>query len=300
RPDGAAWPLAEILREAERRAPAPGAPVSVCVMSNHVHLNTTSLRWVARHAGLTNVGLGCQEGEIPEFADFALVKTVDPGPFLSELTLRHLADAAKGTGPFSAVFEEKTRWDLPDGSHAILYAPRERLPFLTKAKTWASLRVKSATLEGVRITPSGPGAYELSVATMTLDKLAAPVRGLRARLEGARIIELSGRPAILRLDKLDIRQGALTWAELSAALTKRAKAPVSVGTEGGALTARIGTGLLSASARFEVAASGSSVSLRTRILRFKRTLTRRPPWQPFDVTLADLVLDDDGPRLGAP
>lgn len=300
RPDGAAWPLVEILQEARRRAPAPGAPVSVCVMSNHVHLNTTSLRWVARHAGLTDVGLGCQEGDIPEFADFALLKTVDPGPFLSEVTLRHLADAAKGTGPFSAVFEEKTRWDLPDGSHAVLYAPRERLPFLTKARTWPSLRVKSATLEGVRIAPAGPGAYELSVATMTLDKLAAPVRGLRARLEGARIIELSGRPAILRLDRLDLQKGALTWAELSAALTKRAKAPVLVGTAGGALTARIGEGFLSASVRIAVTASGSKVGLRTGVLRLERALTRRAPWQPFDITLADLVLADVGPRLGAP
>ncbi|MBI4423543.1 MAG: hypothetical protein HY554_07445 [Elusimicrobia bacterium] len=309
------WQEAHILAEVEARR-EPSRPVStLCVLANHRNLNPTSLGWMARHKGLGAIAFGGHQTELPEFAEFVLAKTGDPGPFLSDVTLTILREAganagARAAGLFAKAFREVRRWPLPDGSEAVLFEVRPDLGAPAGPRRFSSLRVRGALLEGVTLLPRGGGSYDVTAATITLGKLPAPVRGVRARLEGARILESGGRAYVLGVDRLEVSSASVAWEDLAKALSQRSGTLVRVSAEGALITLGAGLGPIPVSVSFAPSASDAGLLVRLRRARlglpvpfadrlwWSRSFSPRPPYQPYALVLAPFEIDARGLRIG--
>jgi hypothetical protein len=303
RPDGADWHNDDILAAVRERA--GGRPVGVCVLPNHEWLNTTSLIWQARRAGLDSVSLGCQLSEIPEWSDFVVVKTGNPGAYLSESNLALTASTADPKSLFSKVFAEARRWDLPDGSQAVLFAQRPNLPAPSKPLRWDELKIRAATLHHAALTPLGKGAYDLNVSSITFERLDSPLQDVWVRLDDARLYAAGPRVYILGVRKMAFKKGRLKLADLAAGLSKRAKLPIEIAEKDGALFVGARSGIFTARAglKFDVDAgrvAGNVASLRllglpipgAGLARFERTLSPKPPYQPYDLKLGRTRIAD--------
>jgi hypothetical protein len=307
RPDPSVWPVDEILAETEARR--GGRTVSLCLLANHMALNNTTFSYAARRRGLDRVYLGGIQNEIPEWADFVLVKTGDPGPFIADSTRSILASARDPRSLFSDVFRPARRWPLPDGSEAVLYEQRPDLRWLSGTRRYPALPVRSGVLRGVTLKSSGPGRYEVSADSLELEKLSAPVRGIRVELSGARLIERDGKIHILGLERLRLLSARQDGRELSLALTRRSGIPVALEFEGGQVraTARLaGLPVLRATILLTAQSADIAVKLNSAAffgiplprLSIHRSLEARPPWQPYSLELAPLLLTREGPRIG--
>jgi hypothetical protein len=309
RPEPEDWRSRDIL-EALREFRRPEGPTMLCVLANHARLNATSLTWLARRARIEGLSVGCVESEIPEWADLVLLKTGDPGVFLADKTRAILARAASGQGLFHKAFREARRWPLPDGSEAVLYEVRRDVPLLKRAIRLGELRIRSSRLQGVRLRPTGPESYEAEAETLTLSKISAPVRGLRASLEGARILEDHGRLYVLGMDRVRIMSAEVDWEDLSKALSERSGLPMSVALEEGEVSLGVRLGPLPMSVSLSVAVEGPSLDVRLRRARLagvplpvgglglRRSLEADPPKQPYGLELAGLRLQQSGLRVG--
>lgn len=308
-PQPADWHAEDILRAAEKRRRGPFAVLSV--LTNHRDLNATSLTWLARH-GHTALYMGGYESEIPEWADFVVVKTAQTGQFLSDTTQAILSRERAGGGLFHKVYREAESWPLPDGSRAILYEHRPAVALIAAPRSFAELRVKNTRLIGVKLRPAGPGAYDLSVERVELSKLASPIRDVRVRLEGARLIEDQGRVYVLSVEKVRLLRASKDRGELGAALTARSGLPIELSVTDGLLTARTRlAGLtLSISLRAAVQAGGLDLELRglrlagrtlpfTDGIRLRYALSPRPPYQPYFLELEPLIFSPRGLSIGA-
>ena len=305
------WHAQDILGEVEARRDKARPVASLCLLANQPGINSDTYGWLLRHQGLSHITIGCEQSQIPEWADFVLAKSGSAGSFMSESTLAIARDALGGAGLFPRAFQEARRWPLPDGSQAVLFAARRDLPVLTGTRRWPSLPVKSARLEDVRLAWRGGASYEVSIATLTLSKLAAPVRGVRLRLDGARLLEQDGRVYILALGTVTLESARWRFDEISQALSRRSGLPVALGEEQGALSARLGRGLLSAEAALRLDREGDSLVVRLRRARllglpvpgagrfsWRRGLAPRGPYQPYAIELKPVRLDARELRVG--
>jgi hypothetical protein len=302
RPNPSYWPLEDILREADSRRD-PCRPASIALLANHRNMNANNLGWLARHAGLNGVFPGGVEAEIPEWSDFVLLKTGDdPGSFLADSTLRLTRQALNGEKPFSLFFREARRWPLPDGSEAVLYESNPSAPLLRSPVSIAKARVRSATLEGIRISPTGKEAFEVSVSTIVLDKLQVPVRNVRARAAGARLAFLDGKVRVLSLRRLSLDAAELRWDELSDGLSRRARLPVRVEPEGSGLRVSARLGFLTLRAGIEVSQGPGRLRLKSRALGFlswESALRAKPPYQPYDLDVGPLLFEPRALRISS-
>lgn len=309
-PEPAEWHSEDILRSVESRRRGPFAVLSI--LSNHRHLNATALTWLARQHGLSALFMGGHQSEIPEWADFIVVKTAEPGPFLSDATRAILNRERAGGGLFHKVYREAESWPLPDGSRAILYEPRPEVALITVPRTFAELRVKGTRLFDVDLRPSGPEAYDLSIARVELSKLASPIRDVRVRLEGARLIEDSGSVYVLGVKKVRLLRARNSGSELGSALTARSGLPIGLDVQDGLLTAsaKLAGLTLSISLRAAVRAGGLDLELRglrltglrlpfTDGIRLRYDLSPRPPFQPYALELEPLIFSPQGISIGA-
>lgn len=303
-PATAKWPTEDMLAEVEARRAARGAggSASLCVLANHESLNSTTLRWLARHRGWDRISIGCTESAIPEWADFVLVKTKDPGYYLGDQTLAILRDVNDPRSLFRRAFVEDRAWDLPDGSRAILYEPRHGLPAPSGTTRLASFRVRSALFENAVLRPSGrPGDYDLSAEKVTLVSLGdAPITGVKARLEGARLLTAGKQAYIIGISTVSLLSLDLAAPALAQALSRRTKLAWTVTAEDGALTASTRLGPLPVRLVASVRPTADGLEARVRELRlFGLPLVRdralavplaaRPPNQPYALKLAPIT-----------
>ncbi len=300
------WPIDEILNEAHGRGPA-----TVCVLANHESLNTTSLRWLARHAGLGGLSFGCSQSSIPEWADLVLVKTKSPGYYLSERSHAIIADSARPGSPFSAAFRERRRWDLPDGSQAVLFEQRPREAGPRRAVRLAAMDIRSARLSGVVLEPAGGRDYVLSVSTLTMSKFPAPVRDIRLRLEGARLFADQGTVRVLGVSAVRVLSADLGLEEAAHALSLRTGLPWQVTASGGVLAASTRLGWVAARVELVLIQTEDSLLARIRrlslagipipgagLLRYRVSLAAKPPAQPYALRLGAVHLDAGRIQIG--
>lgn len=309
RPDPSQWPAEEMLSEVESRR--KGKPASVCLLVNSSFLNSTTMSYLARRRALGGIYFGGHQTEIPEWADFVLLKTDNPGAFVSDTTQRILADERDPKSFFHAVFRLARSWPLPDGSEGRLYEQRPDLKLVTTARRFPSMEVRGSTLRGVTIKPLGPGRFLVSVDTLELHKLPAPIRGLKAELSGARLLERGGRVYVLGLDKLKLVSARQSPKELSEALSRRAGLPLSIEAQGADLRAAGRVLGIALEAVVSPRAEGSEVSVSLVSLRvggFKlplpafrltRSLTPNFPYQPYALELTGLKLTPEEFAFGA-
>ncbi len=309
-PSSADWHCEDILRAAENRRRGPFAAISL--VANHRYLNGTSLPWLARHMGLARLYMGGHQTEIPEWADFVVFKTADIGPFLSAATLA-IADRERASGGlFHRVYREVESWPLPDGSRAILYELRPEVALISKPRSFAEISVRNARLVGVKLRPTGPGAYDLSVERIVLSKLSSPIRDVRVHLEGARLVEDGGRVYVLSIDKVRVMHASISSGELASALTARSGLPIGLGTADDLLTvqSKLAGLTLSIGLRAAVRAGGLDLELRgvrlaglrlpfTNDIRLRYELTPRRPYQPYALELEPLIFSSQGVSIGA-
>jgi hypothetical protein len=304
------WHEDDILREVSLRRDRSRPLSNLCLLANHRDINSDTYGWLLRHRGIPDVSVGCEQSDIPEWTDFVLAKSGSPGEFLSDRTLRLNQDALGGAELFSRAFGEAKRWPLPDGSEAVLFEARRDLAPIKGARRFSAMQIRSARLEDIRLAWQGGSAYEVSVATITLAKLAAPVRGVRLRLEGARLIEDAGRIYVLSLGTVTLAAAQLRWDELSRALSQRSRMPLSIGCEDGAVVARLGRGRAAIEAALRPSIDGDALDLRlerllvlgvplpgVRHVAWRRSLAPRKPYQPYALRLKPLRLDAQGLRF---
>lgn len=309
RPDPAEWPAEEILSEVESRR--KGKPASVCLLVNSLQLNSTTLSYLARRRALAGVYFGGHQTEIPEWADYVLLKTGSPGAFVSDTTQRILADERDPKSFFNAVFRVARRWQLPDGSEGRLYEQRPDLKLVTGARRFPSMEVRGSTLRNVAIKPLGPGRFLVSADTLELHKLPAPIRGLKAELSGARLLERGGKVYVLGLDKLKLVSARQSPKELSEALSRRAGLPLSIDAQGADLRAAGKVLGIALEAVVSPRAEGSEVSVTLVSLRvgglrlplpafrLTRSLAPKFPYQPYALELTGLKLTPEEFAFGA-
>jgi hypothetical protein len=309
RPEPGDWHQKDILKTVEARRSSKLA--GLCVLANHRDVNPTSLSWMARHQGLSSIYLGGYQSEIPEWSQFVLIKTGDPGPFLSERTLTILGGAASGGGLFARVFRPAARWPLPDGSEALLYEQKPDIPWISRMRRFEQLDIKGARLEGVVITPREPGRYVIEVRTLLLDKLPAPIEGIKIEISGARLFEDGGKVYVLGLESLRLLSARLALRDLQAALSRRASLPIALASADSELTAHARLGPLPVELSLSVALEGSGLRLEVRRLAlaglpvpfasrlaFRRTLEARPPYQPYGIDLGALRFSPETISIG--
>lgn len=302
------WRNDEILAEAARLS--GGGPATVCVLPNHESLNTTSLIFQARRAGLRNLSFGCQLSDIPEWANLVVAKTGDPGAFLSDQSLAVAAAARDPRSLFSRVFVERSRWALPDGSQAVLYAQRPDLPRPRKTLRWAALKVRSASLEGVTLAPAGGSDYDLTATTLRLEKLDAPIRNVWVRLTDARLYESGGALYVLGVKRVALKRARLAWADASEALSRRARLPISIEKKDAAISIAARCGPLAARAVVELSVEPDMIAGRVSSLRlagvpvpgigaasWRRELAPAPPYQPYELRVERVVASDKTLRI---
>ncbi|MBI5631761.1 MAG: hypothetical protein HY921_12860 [Elusimicrobia bacterium] len=310
RPEPGDWYNADILRAVEKRRDPARALSSLCLLANHRFLNSTSLGWQARNMALPHISLGCQQNEIPEWADFVLVKSIEPGAFLADNTLRILSEALSGKGLFSQVFREAQRWPLPDGSEAILFEQKPGLRLIGSARHFKELRVKNARLDSVDIRPLGRGRYELKIGALTLANLSAPVRGIAATLEGARLLEREGKVHVLGLDRLTLASAEISWEELSRALSARARLPISVSGKDSRIRIEahlgplpLGMGLSLSQTEHDLKIEAQDIHLAGLPLwgvrlSGRQNLEAKAPYQPYSLALSPLRILGQGLKIG--
>lgn len=322
-PQSQAWPLSDILKTVEERRDPGSQTATLCVLPNHVDMNATNLLWLTRRMGLADirirgrrtghprnleasanpgVAIGGQQSEIPEWSDFVLYKTGNPGPFLSDKTIAIMAQIGEEGGFFRKIFREARRWPLPDGSEAVLFEVRPDLAVLKRPLHLAELKVRSARLSDVDITVAGSGRYVVKVGELRLEKLDAPVRDIRVELEGARLIEHEGRPYVIGVRKVRLLSARVAWDDLSRALSARAHLPIHFESTGQGLSARADLGplvihlaLTAQSIRDGVLVRDMSAQVGGIPVPFlgsvlwRQGLGARLPYQPYDLELGDFT-----------
>lgn len=308
-PEAGDWHQEKILQAVEQRRSSPLA--GLCVLANHRYVNSTSLGWLARHHGLSSIYLGGYESEIPEWSQFVLVKTGDPGPFLSENSLSILRQASAGQGLFARVFRPAARWPLPDGSEAVLYEQRPDLPLLSGRRRFPQLEVKGAVLKDVAIAQLRANEYLVSAKSLEIKKLPAPIEDVRVELSGARLLEDSGKVYVLGLDGLRLVSARVALRDLAEALSRRAGLPIEISAADPGLTAKATLGPLPVEVSLSAASESGSVKAALRRLTVaglplpfagrlavERSLKARPPYQPYALELGRLRFSPSGIEIG--
>jgi len=310
RPDTSDWHVSDILSAV--RAEKKRDTASLCLLANHRNINTTTLKWIARHQGYRDISFGCQESEIPEWADFVLIKIGDEGAYLTDTTHRILRQIKEGKGLFRMVFEKARSWDLPDGSSAVLYRQRDDAPFINEKKRFRDLVVRRAKIKNLELIPTGPGHYELRMEEILIEKLPAPIRNVRMKLEGARLVQYEGKVYVLALDRLTLLSAEILWNDLENAIAWRSKLPVVVGEADGDIRTRIELGPLPIGTDVSVETKEDSLRVSLKRLRlwgikvpfakgsWDFPLKAKPPQQPYDLILGRLTISEDGLKISSP
>lgn len=307
KPDASEWHAESVLAEIESRRASRGA--GVAVLANHQSISATTLGWLARHRGLERIHFGGHQSEIPEWADFALVKTAEPGVFLSDATRGILAQEKDVKSFFRSVFQPARRWPLPDGSELVLYEQRPDLALIKSQRRFAALSVRNATLVDARLKPLGPGRFELTAERLEIPKLGAAIRGIRAELVGARLLERGGKIYVLGLERVKLLRARGNEKEFSEALSRRARLPIELLGSDGALHvgARLGPVMLKVALTLEVRGGALELSVRKARLggvplplrfAYRQDLSARPPFQPYAIELGTITVSSEVLSVG--
>lgn len=230
------WQMAEILKEAERRA--EGEPANLTLIANAQRFNGPTMTWLRKELGLKKVRVRGVNKRLCEFSQFVVLKEGDLGP---PSVIGGLAEAAKAvqdkSGWFRKGYDEAARYPLPDGSAAVLYMRKRltapqfkqgKLPFqfyenghvrATNMKVelggfdaaqgvypLARLNAESVTVRGLQVARPSVEFHDLAMVSTSKDA--------RSEWDDVRL---------LKLGRLVIKSGEITAEGLKTMLEQRVK-----------------------------------------------------------------------------
>jgi hypothetical protein len=125
-PKAEAWPLEEILRWADAHR-QKGRPFSnLSLLANHPQFNGATFNWVLDRHEISGIKMRGVNKRVCEFSEFLVLKTSSLGP---KTVINQLPEVRRrlmvGNSWFTRGYREAKRWDLPDGSHAVIYQRRK-------------------------------------------------------------------------------------------------------------------------------------------------------------------------------
>lgn len=122
-PETGSWKHHEIIDEIQQRKNPSKAFTRIIMVSNAPYFHSTSINITSRVRGITDFSFrGPSKRRFFEFADFILLKTGNLGPGFTAGTVGEVASTIENPPQwFNSVFKIVKKWDLPDGSQAVLF-----------------------------------------------------------------------------------------------------------------------------------------------------------------------------------
>lgn len=241
-PEKADWRIGEILKGAAELHD-DGMPFgNLTLMANHTYFNGPNFNWEVDRLGIETIRLRGLNKRICELSEFFLLKTDSLGPRGVTNQLPKVREEILTPGSwFLRGYREVRRWDLPDGSEAVLYKRRkpEKPPFPKSKLVFEEYKQKKFTAWNLVIDfgswDKDKGVYPKVV--LGADRLE--LRGLRIEkpkliLEDVDLVpvdppgkdgELSGSldVRLLRMSALSLVSGTVTEEDAARFLKARAK-----------------------------------------------------------------------------
>lgn len=232
------WQIAEILKEAERRA-EPDEPIAnVTLIANAQRFNGPTFTWMVKELGLAKVHMRGVNRRLCELSQFVVLKEGDLGP---AGVISGLPEAAKvveeKNGWFRKAYDEAGRYKLADGTAAVLFQRRKLAAAPFKSKGTQFEFYESEALKGSNLKvelgafDSASGVYPKA----TLSAASVDIRGLTVShpaldFEGLALVSTAKPPQnewddvrLIKLKRLTLRSGEVNVESLKPFLEKRIK-----------------------------------------------------------------------------
>lgn len=176
------WKAADVLREAIRRLDASQPSANLTLVANATYFNGPTFSWTRKALDLPRVNVRGVNKRLCEFSQFVALKEGELGP---ASVIAGLPEAAKEIsardGWFQRSYDKAAQWDLPDGSHAVLYQQRRFAfpPFKSKGTQFAFYETGPFSAEGFK---ADLGAWDAARGVYPLARVQAAegtLRGLK-------------------------------------------------------------------------------------------------------------------------
>ncbi|MBI5242494.1 MAG: hypothetical protein HY922_02270 [Elusimicrobia bacterium] len=311
RPAREDWHHADILDAIERSKPKR-APAALLVIPNLARLNSNVLNWAIRSGRRQGISVGGEETEIPEWCDFVLVKSGDPGVYLGPESLRILRQAFQERSLFRRHFLPAAAWHAPDGGEIALFMRKPERDQGPVRRDLGSLTIRSADLAGVRLVRLSSDTYRLEADSILLKTPGLRLINVRALAEGAELIFEGGRAHVMRVRSVTLQSLRLPWDSLREAAGKKLPGlRLDVEPRGDSLEISLAWKLLRLRLGFSWSQEPGALILRAKGLRLLglpvpfangRTLRLsfepRPPKQDYRLRLSRLHAEPDCLAVG--
>ena len=181
-PERQDWPIAEILREAQRRCPPGPGVQNLTLVANARSFNGCNFAWTDKLLGLPNVRVRGVNSRLCELSRFVVLKTGTLGP---EGTIGGLPEASESIqekgGWFDRAYLEVRRWPLPDGSQAIHFEQRKPVapPFRGQGVRFQYYSNGAFTAQDFRVVLGRWDAARLAYPAVEISAAEAALRGLK-------------------------------------------------------------------------------------------------------------------------
>lgn len=175
------WPIKDILKTAQDRAPVDAPFSNVTLVANHERFNGPNFTWMAKWQRFDKLRMRGVNRRLCEFSRFVVIKTGDLGP----------PGVTEGLGPAARVIENERswfnyayeaigRWPLPDNSAAFLFRlkPLSKPPFNQNSWRFESYSEPSFSASGLRADLGRWNAANSSYDRATVSVSSGTLRGL--------------------------------------------------------------------------------------------------------------------------
>lgn len=232
------WKLADILKEAERRAD-PAEPIAnLTLIANATRFNGPTFTWLRKELGLQKVNVRGVNRRLCEFSQFVVLKDGKLGPYS---VIDGLPEASAivndRAGWFRRAFEEVARYPLPDETNAVLFRRRKlaAAPFKGRGAQFEFYENRHLKATNIKLDL---GAFDAASGVYPRALLSAEHVSLRGLTVGHPVVELekvalvpAAKPPLpewddvrlLRLERLTLRSATVSAEDLRVFLEKRVR-----------------------------------------------------------------------------
>ncbi len=287
------WRIADILKEAERRADPEEPVANVVLVANDTRFNGPNFVWTAKLLKLPKVRMRGVNKRLCELAQFVVLKTDKLGP---KGVTEGLPEAAKLISDpdswFARGYERAESWPLPDGSSAVLYQRKRPAapPFKGRRLAYEYLDAGAFSAARLKLEFGDWDAARSAWRTVRLTAAELNLRGMKVEdlaveLEDALFIPLLDYDGswkdvrLLKLGRLRIVSARVSAEAFAGFLRERAKGLMVEALEvDGSLRVRGTLHGLRVGAEATAQLLDSPRRLRVELLGAKLGVTALPRW----------------------
>ncbi|MBI4375807.1 MAG: glycosyltransferase family 39 protein [Elusimicrobia bacterium] len=235
-PESQDWKIADILSEAQRRAPQDRPVANLTLVANAPRFNGPNFTWTAKQLGLATVRIRGVNSRLSELSEFVVLKGAPLGPAGVIGGLPAAAALIQDESSwFSKAYRPVKGWDLPDGSEAVLYeqASPKKPPFREGDARFDFYEIGRVEARKIRLWVEKWSQADGMYQRAGLEAESIQLRGLeilhpKLEFEGLRLVSASSvgspaweEPRLLRLKRLKLRSAEITEEGLRVFLEKR-------------------------------------------------------------------------------